>query len=140
MKHKLKKLIAGLSLLILILVPAMTAHAQFNSIEGTCSAEGVPTGDEAPTLCKDNEADQAVEGNSIYGADGILTKVARIMSILVGIASVIVIIIGGFKYVLAAGDTTSIASAKNTIMYAVVGLVVSLVSQGIITFVLLRVR
>lgn len=139
MKHRLKKIIAGLSLLALILVPAVPAYAQFDSIDNTCAAQR-PAGTDTPTLCEDNGTAQAVEGNSIYGADGILTKAARIISILVGIGSVIMIIIGGFKYVLAAGDTTSIANAKNTIIYAVVGLTVSLVSQGIITFVLLRLR
>ncbi len=54
---------------------------------------------------------------------------------LVGLASVIFIIVGGFKYVLSAGDANRIATAKKTVGRAVVGLVISLGSIGIINLI-----
>jgi hypothetical protein len=135
MTHVFKRIFAGFALLVLLLVPAAPAYGQFNSIDETCDSV---TGAETPSLCADN-TEQAIESNSIYGPNGILTKGARIFSILVGIASVIMIIIGGFKYVLSGGDSTATKSAKDTIIYAVVGLTVALLTQAIIALVLTRV-
>ena len=55
---------------------------------------------------------------------------------MVGAVSVVVIIIGGFKYIVSAGDSNGIQSAKNTILYALVGLVVAVFAQVIARFVL----
>jgi hypothetical protein len=71
--------------------------------------------------------------------DGIIVVAINIFSLIVGIAAVIMIIIGGLKYVTSVGDTTSINSAKNTILYAVVGLIVVALAQIIARFVIDRV-
>lgn len=75
------------------------------------------------------------------GDDDILTLISNIINtllFLIGIAAVVVIIIGGFRYVAANGDTGAMATAKNTILYAVVGLVVAIASFAIVNFVLER--
>ena len=66
----------------------------------------------------------------------IITKVINIFSILIGSVSVIMIIIGGFRYIISGGDQNNVTAAKNTIMYAIIGLVVVLFSQVIVRFVL----
>lgn len=53
----------------------------------------------------------------------------------VGIVSVIMIIIGGIRYTISNGDSSRITSAKNTILYSVVGLVVALLAYAIVNFV-----
>ena len=53
-----------------------------------------------------------------------------------GAVSVLMIIIGGFRYVISGGDSNGIQGAKNTIIYALVGLVIVLFSQIIVRFVL----
>jgi hypothetical protein len=55
--------------------------------------------------------------------------------VIIGIAAVIMIIIGGATYVLAAGDSAKINTAKNTIIYALVGLVVAASAALIIRFI-----
>ena len=50
----------------------------------------------------------------------------------------IVIVVAGFKYVTSAGDASKIASAKNTLIYAIVGLIIVAMSQAIVRFVLQR--
>jgi len=57
----------------------------------------------------------------------------------VGIVSVIMIIYGGFKYISSGGDSGNVQSAKNTIIYAVIGLVVVAMAQFIVQFVLNKV-
>jgi len=63
-------------------------------------------------------------------------NVVNIFSIVVGLTAVIMIIVGGFKYVTSAGDSSKVTSAKNTILYAVIGLVVVALAQVIVQFVL----
>ena len=48
------------------------------------------------------------------------------------------IMVGGFKYITSGGDSGNITGAKNTILYAVVGLVVVALAQIIVRFVLAR--
>lgn len=55
---------------------------------------------------------------------------------ILGLVSVIMIIIGGFKYTTTAGDAAAVKSAKNTIFYAVIGLAIALLSFAIVNFVL----
>jgi len=56
--------------------------------------------------------------------------------VIVGIAAVIMIIVGGFRYITSGGNDASVTSAKNTILYAVIGLIVVALSQLIVRFVL----
>ncbi len=65
-----------------------------------------------------------------------LETVINIMSVIVGIISVIMIIIAGFKYVTSNGDSGSVSGAKDTIIYAIVGLVIVAIAQFIVQFVL----
>lgn len=62
--------------------------------------------------------------------------VINVFSFIVGVASVIMIIVGGFKYITSSGDSSSVNSAKNTILYAVIGLVIVAMAQVIVRFVL----
>ena len=67
---------------------------------------------------------------------GALTTTINVLSYIVGVASFIMIIVGGFRYVTSGGDANSAKSARSTILYAVVGLVVVVVAQAIVQFVL----
>jgi TRAP-type C4-dicarboxylate transport system permease small subunit len=60
----------------------------------------------------------------------------RIFSLVIGVFAVIMLIIAGFRYVTANGDSNSITSAKQSIIYALVGLVVAGAAQAIVQFVL----
>lgn len=69
------------------------------------------------------------------GLSKIIKNVINAILFLLGIIAVIMIIIGGIKYTTSNGDSNSIASAKNTILYAVIGLVVALTAYAIVNFV-----
>ena len=90
------------------------------------------------SICKDSKSER-VGNNSIYGPNGILTKVASILSIIVGVVCVIAIIVGGLRYILSGGDSQQAASAKNAILYAIVGLVVAVSARVILSFVIGRI-
>jgi cytochrome bd-type quinol oxidase subunit 2 len=64
--------------------------------------------------------------------------VINVLLFVVGVLSVIMIIVGGIRYVISNGDSSRITSAKNTVQYAVVGLVVALLAYSIVNFVVAR--
>lgn len=66
---------------------------------------------------------------------GGLQAILNIVFTLAGLLSVIFIIVGGLKYTLSGGDATGLKSAKETITYAIVGLIVTLLAFGIVNFV-----
>ena len=69
-------------------------------------------------------------------AGDIAKDVVNIMFFIVGIMAVIMIIWGGIRYVLSAGNSAALTSAKNTIMYAVIGLIVGILAYTIVNFVI----
>jgi Type IV secretion system pilin len=69
-------------------------------------------------------------------ADSVIRTVVSTLLFLLGAVSVVMIIIGGFMYVTSGGDASSVTKAKNTIFYAVIGLVVAALSYAIVNFVL----
>lgn len=69
----------------------------------------------------------------------IINDVIDLLSIVVGIICVIVIIISGFRYITAGGDSNNLTSARNTFIYALVGLIIVAFAQIIVKFVIGRI-
>jgi len=87
----------------------------------------------------DVSVDGGCETDTTGGAEriqGIVTVVINIISVIVGIVAVVMIIWGGFKYITAGGDSGNVTTARNTIIYAIVGLVIVALAQFIVQFVL----
>lgn len=53
-----------------------------------------------------------------------------------GVVAIVIILIGGFKYMTAGGDTEKVKNAQNYIMYGIIGLVIILSAYAISSFVL----
>lgn len=99
------------------------------------------------TLCAGNvmalsvqEGAEAARGEGmpadLIGADGFITKFTNIALYAVGVISVIMLIWGGLRYIISGGDGKKVTDAKNTILYAILGLVIAFLSFAIINFVL----
>jgi uncharacterized membrane protein len=73
---------------------------------------------------------------SATAATSLASTIVTILSILVGVLAVIMIIYGGFKYVTSSGDANKVASAKSTLIYALVGLAIAALAQVIVHDVL----
>lgn len=67
-----------------------------------------------------------------------IKKVVNLLLWAIGIISVIMIIIGGIRYATSNGDSNQVTAAKNTIMYAVIGLVIAIFAYAIVNFVLFQ--
>jgi cytochrome bd-type quinol oxidase subunit 2 len=125
-KNFIKPILIASFLLVPVLVPA-TAGAQIQN--GLCDGVNLQAGSGA--TC-DDVADASGKVN------GLITLIINIFSLVVGVVSVIMIIIGGLKYITSSGDSNNITSAKNTILYAIIGLVVVALAQFIVKFVLAK--
>lgn len=62
--------------------------------------------------------------------------VTNTMLFAIGVVAVIMLIVGGFRYIFSGGNSTSVNAAKDTILYAVIGIVVALLAYAIVNFVL----
>ncbi len=65
----------------------------------------------------------------------IFKTVANILLFVVGAVAVIMLIIGGLRYVTSNGDQNAVTGAKNTIMYALIGIVVAFLAFAAVNFV-----
>lgn len=72
----------------------------------------------------------------LFGQTGIFQTITNVLLFILGAVSVIMIIIGGLRYVISGGNATAVTAAKNTILYAIVGVIVALLAYAIINFVL----
>lgn len=94
---------------------------------GACNAAGT-VDSSGNVVCNPGDATGSVQNT--------ITTVVNILSAVAGIAAVIMIIVGGLRYVTSAGNADSTKSAKNTILYAVVGLIIVALAQIIVHFVI----
>jgi threonine/homoserine/homoserine lactone efflux protein len=120
--------VTGLLFSTPLLVPAVAAAC------GNSVASGISTGV--------NDATGSADCGSTSGSDvttgiaSIAKTAVSIFSILVGIIAVIMIIYGGFRYITSGGDSGKVGNAKNTLIYAIVGLVIVALAQLIVHYVL----
>jgi hypothetical protein len=83
------------------------------------------------------EASRTVEqADSLEGDTGVFKTITNVLLFIIGAISVIMLIIGGIRYVISGGDSSAVTAAKNTILYAVVGIIVALLAYALVNFVL----
>jgi hypothetical protein len=127
--NRLKKtattaLLAG-ALLFPVLVPTAAVHADVDkSKQYACQGIGLATGSNG---CGNGEETRVTD---------LMATVVNVLSVVVGIAAIIMIVIAGFKYITSGGDSNKVASAKTTLIYAIVGLIVVALAQFLVHFVL----
>jgi uncharacterized membrane protein YidH (DUF202 family) len=128
MKKYFTFFIATLGVLTVFQLSTVATSAQFDSAkEEACKGLGVDDTD-AFIDCENQDGGSTISS--------IIETALNILSIVAGVIAVILIIIGGLKYITSQGDSQSTSSARNTIIYAAVGLVIVALSQVIVRFVI----
>jgi len=126
MKQKIRTIILGLTLVVmggLAFAPAtVSADLKNDACEGVNSLNGT----NSPTC-------STIAGTQL---DKLIQRVIQVLSVIVGFAAVVMVIVGGLKYITANGDSGAMASARSTIIYALVGLVIVAIAQILVHFVL----
>lgn len=132
MKRNIKKtlqsllIVPAISLGVSVALPALTpvtagaqtAPADLNLSNGASSAKG--TGQQT----------------DLFGANGVFKTITNVLLYVIGAISVIMLIIGGIRYVVSGGDSSAITSAKNTILYAIVGIVIAVLAYAAVNFII----
>lgn len=72
----------------------------------------------------------------LVGANGVFTQISNTILYVVGVISVIMLVWGGLRYILSGGDNKKVTDAKNTILYAIIGLIIAVLAFAIVNFVL----
>jgi len=90
-------------------------------------------GDISPTSVSSN-----CTNPSGKGVNGLIATLLNVLSIIAGVVAVIMLMIAGFKYITSQGDSAQLSSAKNALIYVIVGLIIVVASQAIVKFVLRR--
>jgi small-conductance mechanosensitive channel len=74
--------------------------------------------------------------SELLGQDGIFTQITTTLLMVVGIISVLMLIWGGVRYIISGGDSKKVTDAKNTILYAIIGLIIAILAYAIVRFVI----
>lgn len=130
--RKLLIITTAMAVLAFLTLPRF-AIAAVDPFSDACNDPAVSGGS---SVCQDKNTSQTNTSNSIFGPDGIVGKVLQIIVFLTGIASVIMIMLAGFTYITGSGDPNTLSAAKKTILYACIGLVVTIFAQGIVSLVI----
>jgi hypothetical protein len=94
----------------------------------------------SPASQIDGGAGNVIDSGSTVDLPTMIKKIIDILLFAIGAVAVIMIIFGAFRYVLSGGDSSSVTAAKNTILYAVVGLVVAILAYAIVHFVTSNIK
>ncbi|HEX8182912.1 MAG TPA: pilin [Candidatus Saccharimonadales bacterium] len=133
---KLKKLTLIVAAALALSVPALVSSTGYaaDPVPAVDVQSGLNCGADfnlnATTGCADPTT---ASGN---GLTNLVRRIVNIFSVIVGVIAVIMIIIGGLKYITSGGESSNVSGAKNTIIYAIVGLIVVALAQFIVRFVL----
>lgn len=73
---------------------------------------------------------------NLFGETGIFHTITSTILYIVGIIAVIMLIMGGIRYVISGGDAKKVTDAKNTVLYALIGLIVAFLAFAIVNFVI----
>ncbi len=119
--------LAMLLMMTCALAVPTTAGAAFDPFQVNCGDAQYANS----TVCQTTAADPS-------GPGGVIFKITTIVRFVAGALAVCLIIYGGIKYITANGDASKIESAKNTIVYSLVGLAVIVLAAAIINFVVLK--
>lgn len=78
-------------------------------------------------------------GEANQKINNLIHTIINLLSLVVGVVAVIMIIVGGLRYITSGGSDTGVTGAKNTILYAVIGLIIVALAQLLVRFVLNKV-
>ena len=125
--------VSFLSALLLLLFQAMPAFAQDQITpelkNGLCAGVNLDI----------NNPNCSSGGSTTQSINKVIHTIINLLSVVVGVVAVIMIIVGGLRYITSGGSDTSVTGAKNTILYAIIGLIIVALAQILVRFILSKV-
>ena len=132
--NKIKILMVSVFSIALMSAPMFVMATTYAATE-SATQSGLCGGANLQPPNEDGECEN-INSEASSSVDEVVKLVINLFSWVVGVVAVIMIIYGGFQYITAAGDSGKVSNAKNTILYALIGLVIVALAQVIVRFVL----
>lgn len=137
MLTNIKTHISKIIMIALLLLPvvAVAGATSASAAESTANIDkslckGAQLDVTSTTDCDINEDEPGQKVNNL------IAVIINVFSVVVGVVAVIMIIVGGFRYITSGGDSGNVTGAKNTILYAVIGLIIVALAQFVVKFVI----
>jgi hypothetical protein len=127
LKKRIQSIVAA-PLVMLGLCVTVSSVAAVAAVD--CNATNLSLSQSASCAKSDDQPD------SLFGTGGIFQTVTNVLLFIIGAVSVVMLIIGGIRYTISQGDSSAVTSAKNTILYAIIGLVVAILAYAAVNFVI----
>jgi hypothetical protein len=130
----MKRILLSIALVVAAFTPillmsqtsyAVNINKSNSKVDSICAQAGAASS----AYCQDTKS----ATNQVYGKHGAIVITSYIIA---GVAAIIVIVIGGIRFMVSGGDPSSVASARNSIIYALVGLILIAASETIFVYVL----
>ena len=113
-----------------------TIKTSIYSIAGAATLLGTRVLAASPQDTAQNAVDSITPSGTSTDLTSLLQLIINSLIGIVGVAAVIMLIIGGFRYVFSQGNEKAVNSAKDTILYAIIGIVVAILAFAIVNFVI----
>ena len=126
MKSLLKKLSRAT-----LLVPTLALGLTFAAAPLSVSAVDIT---DPQSGANSAQSDRVPE--NLFENDGIFKIIVNVLLFIIAAIAVIMLIIGGIRYVVSGGDQSAVTAAKNTILYAIIGIIVAILAYAAVNFVL----
>ncbi len=105
-----------------------------NPVNVVCTDSNVTAGSASSSpLCQDTSSSQ------LNGSNTLVNLIVNLISAIAAFVAVVIIIISGIQFINSGGDSKKVSQAKDTILYAAIGLIVIVLARIIIGFVLQKV-
>lgn len=133
----MKKILQKISKM-LVLVPAMVMSfglVATVSMAPAMAASGCDVSSGIGGAVNEGCSKGSGQQTDLFGNEGVFTTIINVMLFIVGILCIIMIIYGGIRYTTSNGDKGRVESAKNTILYAVVGLIIAILAFALVSWV-----
>ncbi len=123
MLSNIRKLRTSVSVLALTAIASLASVSSAHGLSLTDVINGSYRGQGQPT-------------DLFAGGDALIPRLINLMLFIVGILAIVFLIFGGIRYVISGGDKGKVDAAKNTILYAIVGLVVAILGYAVVNWVI----
>jgi hypothetical protein len=133
-KTSIASLFAAVMLMAVPVAAPVAVYAQTTDT-GDCVSQGSGLNGNFDPATGCTPADTQAQ-NSSADLTNTFRFIVNVFSVIVGVIAVVMIIYGGLRYITSGGDSGKITSAKNTIIYAIIGLIIVALAQFIVQFVL----
>ena len=139
-----KKLVASVQALTMVAsmgafsISAVTLAAPattFAAITNTCTnSDPLTSSNPLSDGAKCSQSGSSVD--NLFGDGGLFKTIANVLIYIVGAVAVLFLILGGLRYVTSNGDPKNVTAAKDTILYAIIGIVIAILSYAAVNFVI----